>query len=93
MFRPYPAVLDSDLQLAARLGGQIEALGTAPLVGGHWRLFRILGIYRDARTVSDILDQLHQYARCIDGLILPDAGKTKQQFKSRTELSAPVITK
>jgi hypothetical protein len=32
MFRPYPAVLDSDLQLAARLGGQIEALGTAPLV-------------------------------------------------------------
>jgi hypothetical protein len=86
MFRPYPALLDSDLQLAARLGGQIEALGSAPLVGGHWRLFRTLSIYRDARTVSDILDQLHQYARCIDGLILPDAGKTKQQFKSRTEL-------
>jgi hypothetical protein len=86
IFRPYPAVLDSDLQSAARLAGQIEALDTAPLVGGHWRLFRTLSIYRDARTVSNILDQLHQYARCIDGLILPDAGKTKQQFKSRTEL-------
>jgi hypothetical protein len=86
MFRPYPAVLDSNLQFAARLAGQIETLSTAPLVGGHWRPFRTLSIYRDARTVSEILDQLHQYARCIDGLILPDAGKTKQQFKSRTEL-------
>jgi hypothetical protein len=32
------------------------------------------------------VDRIHQYCRCIDGLILPDAGKTKQQFKSRTEL-------
>lgn len=86
IFRPYPPVLNGDIQLAARLAGQIEALGTAPLTRGHWRLFRTLSIYRDTRTVPDILDRLHQYARCIDGLILPDAGKTKQQFKSRTEL-------
>jgi hypothetical protein len=86
IFRPYPPVIANDIQLAARLAGQIEALGTALLNGGHWRLFRTLSIYRDARTTSDILDRLHQYARCIDGLILPDAGKTKQQFKSRTEL-------
>jgi hypothetical protein len=30
--------------------------------------------------------RIRQYCRCIDGLILPDAGKTKQQFKSRTEV-------
>ena len=32
------------------------------------------------------MDRLHQYCRCIDGLIVPDVGKTKRQFKSRTEL-------
>jgi hypothetical protein len=86
IFRGYPPVVNADIQLAVRLAGEIEDLGTAPLKGGHWRLFRTLDIYRDTRTVRDILDRLHQYARCIDGLILPDAGKTKQQFKSRTEL-------
>ena len=40
----------------------------------------------EARTTADILDRLHQYCRCIDGLILPNAGETKRQFKSRTEL-------
>ena len=40
----------------------------------------------EARTRPDILDRIHQYCRCIDGLILPDQGKTRQQFKSRTQL-------
>ena len=86
IFRGYPPVVNADIQLAVRLASEIEALGTTPLKGGHWRLFRTLDMYRNTRTVRDILDRLHQYARCIDGLILPDAGKTKQQFKSRTEL-------
>ena len=43
-------------------------------------------VYTEARTNREIVDRLHQYSRCIDGLILPDAGKTKQQFRSRTEL-------
>ena len=33
-----------------------------------------------------MFDSERKDARCIDGLILPDTGKTKQQFKSRTEL-------
>jgi hypothetical protein len=86
IFRPYPPIVSADIQLAAQLAGQIEALGTAPINGGHWRLFQTLSIYSETRTVQEILDRLHQYARCIDGLILPDAGKTKQQFRSRTEL-------
>lgn len=32
------------------------------------------------------MDRLHQYCLCIDGLIVPDIGNTKRQFKSRTEL-------
>ena len=41
---------------------------------------------RKRGTTAEIVDRLHQYSRCIDELILPDAGKTKQQFRSRTEL-------
>jgi hypothetical protein len=86
VFRPYPPVSSDEIQMAARLAGQLEAIGRAALVGGHWRLFSTLRIYYEARTLSDILDRLHQYCRCIDGLILPKAGDTKRQFKSRTEL-------
>jgi hypothetical protein len=74
------------IQTAAQLAGQIEAIAKAALAGGHWRLFGTLQIYYEARTTFNILDRLHQYCRCIDGLILPKAGETKRQFKSRTEL-------
>lgn len=86
LFRPYPPVAPEDIRLAAQLGEKLDALATTLLSGGHWRLFRTLHIYTAARTNGDILDRLHQYCRCIDGLILPNAGKTKRQFKSRTEL-------
>jgi hypothetical protein len=86
LFRPYPPILAKDIRLAAELAGKIDALGTAPLKGGHWRLFRTLDLYKEARTIADILERIHQYCRCIDGLILPEAGKTKAQFKCRTEL-------
>jgi hypothetical protein len=85
-FRAYPAIVAEDVRLAAHLGDALESLAASPPSGGAWRLFRTLHIYMDARAAPDILDRLHQYCRCIDGLILPAAGKTKQQFKSRTEL-------
>jgi hypothetical protein len=86
LFRPYPPVGPENIRLAAQLGENLNALATPPLRGRHWRLFRILHIYTEARTIGDILDRLHQYCRCIDGLILPDPGNTKKRFKSRTEL-------
>jgi hypothetical protein len=85
-FRPYPAVVANDVRSAAHLAERLDALSTAPLTGGHWRLFRTLSVYTEARTASQIIDRIHQYSRCIDGVILPDIGKTKQQFRSRTEL-------
>jgi hypothetical protein len=86
IFRAYPAVRGEDLALAAALATGLEKIVSAPVVGGHWRLFRTLHIYCQARTTHDMLERLHQYARCIDGLILPGAGQTKKQFKSRSEL-------
>ena len=86
VFRPYPSVLTDDIRLAARLGENLETLATVPHPGGHWRLFRTLHIYTEARTTGEMVDRIHQYCRCIDGLILPTIGKTKHQFKSRTEI-------
>ncbi|HZZ25016.1 MAG TPA: hypothetical protein VFE60_21690 [Roseiarcus sp.] len=86
LFWPYPPVTVDDIQLAAQLGENLSDIGATPPEGGPWRLFKTLHVYTEARTAPDILDRLHQYSRCIDGLILPSAGETKRQFKSRTEL-------
>lgn len=86
VFGGYPAVTTAHVTRAVRLAENLEALIASPPPGGTWRLFRTLHIYIEARTTHDILDRLHQYCRCIDGVILPKAGETKRQFKSRTEL-------
>lgn len=85
-FRPYPALTTENIETGARLAGKIKMIEEKPLPGGHWRFFRVLQLYQKARANRDILDRLHQYSRCIDGLILPSVGETKRQFKSRTEL-------
>lgn len=86
VFRPYPPVVAGDILLAAQLGQKLDAMLPVTVPGGLWRFFRTLHIYVETRAISELLDRIHQYCRCIDGLILPDIGKTKQQFKSRTEL-------
>jgi hypothetical protein len=84
--RHYPMVTLAELQLAAKIASQIAAIETAPLNGGHWRLFRVFHLYLEARAIRDNMDRLHQYCRCIDGLIVSKQGQAKKQFKSRTEL-------
>jgi hypothetical protein len=86
MVRHYPAVTLAEVQLAAKIASQIAAIETAPLNGGHWRLFRVFHLYLEARAIRDNMDRLHQYSRCIDGLIVSKQGEAKRQFKSRTEL-------
>jgi hypothetical protein len=85
-FKPYSALTAADVETGARIAGKIKAIEETSLSGGHWRFFRVLHLYQETRTARDILEQLHQYSRCIDGLILPSIGETKRQFKSRTEL-------
>ena len=86
VFRPYPAVVADDITMAAQLGQKLDAMRPETVSGGLWRFIRTLDIYIKTRTISDLLERIHQYCRCIDGLILPVIGRTKQQFKSRTEL-------
>ena len=83
MVRHYPPVT---LRLAADIATNIAAIETTVLPGGHWRLFRILHLYLEARVISNNMDRLHQYCRCILGLIVPSPGDSGKKFKSRTEL-------
>jgi hypothetical protein len=86
IFRGYPEVLPSEFKLAARLAEAITSIPQAEIHGGHWRLFRALHVYIDARTKPDLLERLHQFCRCIEGLIAAEPGRTKANFKNRTEL-------
>lgn len=83
LVRLYPAVTPADIQLAARLSENLEALRAAQTQGGHWRLFRALNVYTAARTMGQIIDRMHQYCRAIDGLILSEPGNGKKQFRGR----------
>jgi hypothetical protein len=68
--RHYPPVTLAELQLAAKIASQIAAIETTSLAGGHWRLFRVLNLYLETRKIRDNMDRLHQYCRCIEGLIV-----------------------
>lgn len=50
------------------------------------RIQRIFYIFVEAQREPNPHERLHQFCRTIEGLILPDAGKTQRQFASRTEL-------
>jgi hypothetical protein len=50
------------------------------------RIARVLFIFDNAVVHPAVHERLHQFCRCIEGLILPKAGKTEKQFVSRTEL-------
>jgi len=50
------------------------------------RIARVLFIFDNAVVTPSVHERLHQFCRCIEGLILPGVGKTERQFVSRTEL-------
>jgi hypothetical protein len=84
--RRYPGLTATDIETGARFAGKIAQIEKSFHGSGDWRFLRVLRLYQETRTTSDILERVHQYSRCIDGLILPKIGETKRQFKSRTEL-------
>ena len=86
IFRPYPPVVAGDIHFAAQLAQQLDAMQPDTAPTHLLRLLRTLHIYVRTRAIREPLDRIHQYCRCIDGLILPAIGKTKRQFKSRTQL-------
>jgi len=50
------------------------------------RITRVRFIFDRAVVTPSVHERLHQFSRCIEGLILPNVGKTEKQFVSRTEL-------
>jgi len=70
------------LRLAAQL---VPVLNGFP-AGKYLRLCRVLNAFFSGIQEPDLRERLHQFTRCIEGLIFADAGQTTRQFKSRTEL-------
>jgi hypothetical protein len=85
-FHPYPEMTPQQFQEAGSIAQALERLAATRQGSNRWRFNRVLHLYTQTRTESDLLERIHQYARCIDGLILCDPGKSAKQFKSRTEL-------
>lgn len=86
VFRFYPEVSQADLRQAAEVAMQLGKIGEAAKSNSFWRLFRVLQLYVSTRPERQMLHRLHQYARCVDGLILSRPGKGASDFMSRTEL-------
>jgi hypothetical protein len=86
IFRPYPEVSQSELRRAAALATQLGKISGIAKGASHWRLFRVLHLYIATRPEQDLLQRLHQYARCVDGLVLTRPGKGARDFKGRAEL-------
>jgi hypothetical protein len=71
---------------ATTIADRLDRLSAPRQGSNRWRLNRVLYLYAQTRTEQDNLERIHQYARCIDGLILCDPGKSANQFKSGSEL-------
>jgi len=85
-FRPYPDVSPEVFQQAAKIAEKLERLAETKQGSNRWRFNRVLHLYCQTRAEPNLLERIHQYARCIDGFILCDPGKSAKQFKSRSEL-------
>jgi hypothetical protein len=78
-----PEPLTADLLMrAATIASALQKWGVQ---GGSWRFNRVLSIYLATRANPDPLERIHQFSRCLEGLILPETGNTRRQFVSRTE--------
>ena len=76
-----PGDLHRAYSIAKGLAGLRQSIGVE-----MWRLHRCMNLYQEARCRRDVLERIHQFTRCIEGLIAPRQGETLKQFKSRTEL-------
>jgi hypothetical protein len=86
IFRGYPEVSQGQLRDAAVLAARLGKLGAIAKGDSHWRLFRVLQLYVSTRPERELLRRLHQYARCVDGLVVTRPGRGAADFKSRAAL-------
>jgi hypothetical protein len=83
--KPRSKVTIDSLVEAAHVASVIDQLVATPETD-RWRLMRCLQIYQEARKLFDPMDRIHQFTRCIEGLLATSRGNSKARFKGRTEL-------
>ena len=72
---------------AGQVGRKFQAFGEGKFWDAdRWRFLRCHDVYRKGRIEFDLLDRLHQFTRCIEGLIAAPRGDTTRQFANRTAL-------
>lgn len=80
----WPEIDLDRLDLASALA---DGLRDLPGQGKLDRFGRVLRAFQmGIHETQDVSEKTHQFVRCVEGLILPEQGKTEKQFKSRTEL-------
>ncbi len=77
-----------EMRRGAEIGREIHEFFQTSPPGGAWRLNRILSLYTTARSILEIVDQVHQYARCLEGLTVPPIRGTRKVFAERCTLFA-----
>jgi hypothetical protein len=73
--RPVHEALDMtrrfDVVDIRRAGQLVAAYDRARPASGCWRFTRVVSLYAATRAVLEMVDRIHQYARCLEGLTVP----------------------
>jgi hypothetical protein len=77
----------SHVARAGQLAAALSAYSRASPAGGCWRFTRVVSLYAATRAIKEMVDRIHQYARCLDGLTVPPMrGGTGKNFADRVSL-------
>jgi len=77
----------SHVARAGQLAAALSAYSQASPAGGCWRFTRVVSLYAATRAIKEMVDRIHQYARCLDGLTVPPMrGGTGKNFADRVSL-------
>jgi hypothetical protein len=55
----------ADIHRAGQLATGMAAYYQARPAGGCWRFRRVVSLYASTRAIVEIVDRIHQYARCL----------------------------
>ena len=75
-----PDITDADLRPALSIASSLSALRRGR---HHDRLWRMLRAFFAAAESRDIGTRLHQFVRCVEGVIFPRVGRAKADFAER----------
>ncbi len=84
---PWHQIDAADFQRGVSLGEAWSAYLQAGPPDGSWRFNRAFALYVATRSLPEMVDRIHQYARCLEGLTVPpNRGGTGKNFAARLAL-------